>query len=98
MVDPKSIFHGVPAKTGRALHPTRTMKALVELAQRKAESPSQTGPFAVTGLGVSGARRHLPLLFDDVDLSDLSDAGWGVVFSAKADPALHEALKPLLDH
>src|SRR5262245_36467670 len=98
MVDLKSVFNGIHAKTGRALHPARTLAVLAELAERDTGSRVQTGSFSLTDLGLGGGRRHYPLQLDDLDLGDPAQAGWGVVFSARADPGKRAALRELLDH
>jgi hypothetical protein len=38
------------------------------------------------------------LAIADVDPNNLSEAGWGIIFPSKVDPAIREALQPLIDH
>jgi hypothetical protein len=45
-----------------------------------------------------GATRQTDrLAVADVDPNNLTDAGWGIVFSSKADPGVRSALQPLID-
>jgi len=46
--------------------------------------------------GERGAGDHLAI--SDIDPNDLAEAGWCVVFTKDADPALKQALEPLLKH
>lgn len=98
MTDPLSVFNGIHATTGCALHPAQTVGALVELAERERGSPMRTGPFALASLAPPSARKRFPALLGDYDLADPAEAGWGAIFSVKADPKVRAALAPLLEH
>lgn len=95
MTDPCSVFNGIHATTGRALHPAHSVEALVALAQRERALP---GSGSLGLLADKSTHRRFPSLLYDCDLDDPAEAGWGVIFSAKVDRNVRAALEPLIEH
>ena len=104
------VFNGVDGTSGTYVTPPLTQHELSLLAQGKpliADAPAPTAA-PVDEL----ERRHLSELawrhqrateatfapMEGIDPKDLSQSGWGVVFAHDADPAVREALAPLLAH
>ncbi len=82
-MDERSLgFNGVNGATGGYLFPTLTPRQLADLIQ------TQSAPQAVRPKAL---RRG-------VDPEDVASCGWGAVFAEDADPAVEEALRPLLEH
>jgi hypothetical protein len=83
---------GISARTGRPLRDLAedTVSAMVEgerepsaeLSAQQERSTSVATSFAVSG---------------EFDAADLTQVGWGVIFPAAADPAIKDALQPLID-
>lgn len=82
MTDDLLVFSGLDATTGRPLFPATT---LADLA-RPLDVVLRSGCKARV---LRGPR-------EGIDAQRLDDAGWGVVFARDADPAVEEALEPLL--
>lgn len=79
-------FNGVDARTGQFLLPAMSVASVSELARGRRGAPPErkTGP-------KRGVR-------DGVDPRSLASSGWAVLMSHDAEPALLEALQPLLAH
>lgn len=86
-------FNGVDAVSGEYILPSMTPEKFAALIQGQAQDEnleelkwwnerSKTTKFGVK---------------EGVDPKDLSKAGWGVIFAYDVDPAVREALSPLLD-
>lgn len=74
-------FNGLDGATGDYCFPPRPLAELAGNLRRGRIRPEQVSKAAEAG----------------IDPRDLSSAGWGVVFPERVDPAIREALKPLLD-
>src|SRR5829696_6629718 len=104
------VFNGVDGASGQYLTPSLSEHDVASLAQGKPllqqEAPANTAPLD------EQETRHLNELawrhrvateatfapIEGVDPKNLGEAGWGVVFAVDANPALREALAPLLEH
>lgn len=76
---------GVMADTGET-HPALTEEDLDRISGDGEAVKSRAKP-----------ESHLAVV-PTVDASDLSDAGWGIVFPTNVDPAIKKALEPLIEH
>lgn len=82
MADRQLVFNGIDGETGDYAAPPMTRGEVLEVLRGR---PPQTEP---AGRGVVYG----------VDPKDLASAGWGVVFAPGCDPAVREALAPLVEH
>lgn len=87
MLDDTFTFNGLDGSTGGYLLPPMSAQDVVTLARRRREATplkEVRGPWRGVG--------------DHVDPRSLAESGWAVLFAHDADPALREALRPLLKH
>lgn len=89
------IFNGINGATGDYLNPFGTAQEIAEHARREIWDKDRVGT-----LTHALARKRRGALFPElgVDVDDLSQTGWGVIFAENVDPAIREALAPLLSH
>lgn len=88
------IFNGIDGTTGGPYHPDLSFDDIAELALGRPPDPKAA---ARERRRAAAERPHLGLR-DGYDERRLADAGWGVVFSRDAGPAVRESLEPLLRH
>ena len=90
---PQILLNGVDGATGEYFHPAFYSQEVARLALHTAkEAGRATGP---EPWRQQRSRDHLG---EEIDPGDLASAGWAVIFSRDADPAIREALEPLLGH
>ena len=101
MSDPEALltFNGINGSTGRYGIEPMTAEALSRAIQGK--PPPTAGELA--HLQELERRRQMDSMAnyapkEGVDPKKLEQTGWGVVFAFGADPAIYEALSPLLKH
>ena len=88
-------FNGIHAATGGYAHPPVPLAAFGQLSLQRTQDRRQA-----TEASRWRAAKLNPDLGprEGIDPKDLAAAGWGVVFAVGADPAVREALAPLLAH
>src|SRR5262249_52103273 len=80
--------------TGEYLTPPVGLAEAAARARSEPPEPTLSDYLRRTAARAEAAREALPI---GLDPCDLKRAGWAVVFAAAASPALHEALRPLID-
>ncbi|MGH8933073.1 MAG: hypothetical protein ACRDZO_21215, partial [Egibacteraceae bacterium] len=88
-------FNGVDGSKGRYLLPPLSPEPISKAAQSQTLEPVHLSELRWwawrTNEAFLGPR-------EGIDSKDLGMAGWGVIFSCDADPAVKQTLRPLLDH
>ena len=87
-------FNGINAATGEYLLPSLTTQAVSAIARGQ-----QLDPKHIQELKQWWEHHSQPDFApkEGVDPTNLSESGWAVIFAHDADPAIREALSPLLD-
>ncbi|MBI1323420.1 hypothetical protein GC170_09570 [bacterium] len=89
------VFNGVNGSTGRYFTPPMSIERLAEVARASFSPPEdQERKFLRERAKKPGFFRPI----GGIDPKKISESGWGVIFPQKCDPAIVDALKPLLDH
>src|SRR5215469_1329130 len=88
-------FNGIDATTGGYLLPPMTAGELAGMA-----CGVKTDPEHLTELKWRRRQEEQAhyAVKEGVDPKDLSQTGWGVIFAHNVDPAIREAVAPLLEH
>jgi hypothetical protein len=87
----KCVFNGIDGATGDYLLPPLSPRQLADLARSE---PRYTLPDERGGPEAASGARPVPPW---IDVRDLGQCGWGVIFSPAVPPAVREALAPLLE-
>ena len=88
-------FNGINASTGEYLLPPLTHGDVAALAQGEVLDPARLAELRFRYEQATQAHFGVRA---GVDPMKLEEAGWGVIFAHDADPAIREALSPLLEH
>lgn len=98
MSDDLLFLNGIDATTGSYLTPELTVEQLARVVRGIQIDPNDPhfqdlqGRKSQTDLG-----NHLGVA-SGIDANNLASAGWAVIFPHNIDPAIKDALKPLLEH
>lgn len=82
-------FNGINAETGTYTIDPQPVENIANIARASEKEKNQEDLESRTQLG------SFPTMADP---KDLSSSGWGVIFASNEDPAVKDALKPLIEH
>ncbi len=94
MSDPM-FFNGIDAVTGSYLLPPLEPEQLTSIILGEPLDEAQTQELKAWHERLT--TQHFAVK-EGVDPKNLAEAGWGIIFAHDADPAIIEALKPLIEH
>jgi hypothetical protein len=89
------VFNGINGATGQYLLRPLTAEEVTRVALGESLDPAELGELAERHRRATEATLGVKA---GVDATKLEEAGWGVIFAHDADPAVKEALRPLLEH
>jgi hypothetical protein len=91
------IFNGINGASGGYLLPPMSPRDISKVAQGEQLDPAHLAELRQRWEQISQPHYGVRELVAG-DATKLSRSGWGVIFAYDADPAIREALQPLLDH
>src|SRR5512141_3134883 len=96
MADDTNIYiNGIDGDTGQYLIPPMNIKDIAAAALGEPANPGKSNWLAAIWHKIRTPFMGLPL---GVDPSDVTQAGWGIVFLKDEDPAVKTALQALIEH
>ncbi len=87
-------FNGIDGASGEYLVPPLTPSQVSALAQGQSLDPEELDQLQMRVFQLQNPHAGVEV----ADHRDLAQTGWGVIFPHDADPAIREALSPLLQH
>jgi hypothetical protein len=93
--DDSFVANGIDGATGGYLLPPQSPEQVAAAATRESVDNKQTN--LLRGIAQAATQSHLGAAFD-IDLTDITQAGWCIVFHENEDAAVKAALQPLIEH
>jgi hypothetical protein len=92
---PEVSFNGINAASGDYLLPLLGVDVVSRIATGEQLDPNEVQELRARFAGLSGTFLGV---IEGIDPNNLAEAGWGMVFAPGIDPAVRDALKPLVEH
>lgn len=96
MITEQLFFNGINGGTGEYLLPPLTPEQVAKIAQGEEFDPAHLDELQAKNRHVKGLEPQFAPI-EGVDPKNLAETGWGVIFAHDADPAIKDALSPLLN-
>src|SRR5204862_1641886 len=94
-LSPEASFNGVNAASGDYLLPPLSVDVVSRIATGEQLDLTEVQELRARFAALS--RAYLGVI-EGIDPNNLAEAGWGIVFAPGIDPAVRDALKPVVEH